>query len=162
MRLSGRNAIDRAALVAGIEVAVGSAECEHGSREPRQERCRLAAVRRNRYDNRTLAEAAVERDVELAFQVAQPHWRGMGRELDERLRVDRARPRGRRTGREAVVRATLDREEVIARAMWAEVVLIEIGDDRQCAAGQEEWHPRLAHPRCDAGDRTRFRIDGHE
>src|SRR3954464_13943027 len=127
---SGRNAVDHAALIADIEVVTGGTECDHGCREPRQERCRRAATRWHRHDHGAVAEADVERDVELALQVAEPHWGGMGRESNERLAVIRARIRGRRAGRKAVVGATLDREEVVERAVRPEVVLVGIGDER--------------------------------
>jgi hypothetical protein len=54
----------------------------------------------------------------------------MGWESDEGLGVVPTRTRGRRAGREAVVRATLDREEEVERAVRAEVVLVESGDER--------------------------------
>ena len=146
--LSGRDAIDDAALIAGVEVAAGSAECDHGCREPRQERCRLTAARRHRHDNGAFAEAARRARRRACPSGSRAPWGRRGPETGRAAGCRSHGTRGRGTGGEAGVRAALDREEVVGRPVRAEVVLVEIGDERSAWPGRKSgchgWRIPLA------------------
>ena len=86
----------------------------------------------------------------------------MRRELEQRLGVVHAGARICRAGRIAVVGAPLDREHEVGWPLRPEVVLVQVRDERQRVAGQEEGLPGLADPGCDDGDRPVRRIDREE